>query len=299
MKQLFWKKHSKKRNWKLNSFRNTKQHNIFANWNPYSRGLTFHNLLIFQYIKKNLKNFILFKKKINNLNLGNPPGIKLNSKYFVSIDDCLSFEEMLFLNKSLNKNFIAKEKIILEIGAGYGRTAEMIINHFHVKTYFIIDYGNILKLTKKYLKTVLNKRKFNKIIFIDFEKFNFQKNFFKIKKIDLVINIDSFHEIEIKIIKKYLNYFKNISKGFYIKNAVNKYKPRDMIHHEDTSRPPKYNLKLGMNKKTINIFDAKELELSRKKYIKNYNPFKKKFRVKTQFSDIYNFYLHCIFIKKN
>ena len=38
----------------------------------------------------------------------------------------------------------------------------------------------------------------------------------------MLLDKDSFHELESRIINKYLNYFKNIN-NFYIKNAVNKY----------------------------------------------------------------------------
>ena len=98
---LFWEKLLKGRKFRLNDFRNTKNHNIFANWNPYTRGLTFQNFLIYQFVNNNSKDFINFKKKINNLNIGNSPSINFNNKYKVSIDDCLSFEEVGFLKKKI------------------------------------------------------------------------------------------------------------------------------------------------------------------------------------------------------
>ena len=108
----------------------------------------------------------------------------------------------------------------MEVGPGYGRMAETIIKNFKVQKYFVIDYKNILILTKKYLSKVLKKKDFQKIVFLNFENFLFKKDFFKkehnIKKFDLFFNSDSFHEIEKKIIKKYLNYFSSISNYFFI-----------------------------------------------------------------------------------
>ena len=293
---LFWEKLLKGRKFKLNDFRNTKNHNIFANWNPYTRGLTFQNFLIYQFINNNGKDFINFKKKINNLNIGNSPSINFNNKYKVSIDDCLSFEEVVFLKKNLKKTLLNKKINVLEVGGGYGRSCEEIIKNFNINTYTIIDYKKVSIISKKYLKRVLTDKEYKKILFLDFVEFNFRKNYFDGKIFDLFVNIDSFHELESRIINKYLNYFKDIN-NFYIKNAVNKYRPRDLINHLDNSAPPSYNLKLGLNKKIINIFDKNQLERSRKDYIKNYNPFGKKHFCHSEFSKIFNFYLHCLFTR--
>ena len=150
--QLFWQKFSKNRNFNVSNFRNTKKHNIFANWSPYERGLTFHNLLINYYVENNKKKIINFKKKINNLKIGNPPGIYYDNKYHISYDDCLSFEEFNFLSGHINKS---KSITIIEVGPGYGRTVELMIKNFNVNKYVIVDYKEILLLTKKYLKKIL------------------------------------------------------------------------------------------------------------------------------------------------
>ena len=46
---MFWDKLIKNKEFNLSNFRNTKKHNIFANWNPYKRGLTYHNYLIYNF----------------------------------------------------------------------------------------------------------------------------------------------------------------------------------------------------------------------------------------------------------
>ena len=82
--KLFWKKHLRKRSFNLNTFRNTKKHNIFANWSPYSRGLTYHNFLINFFVNRDKKKFIKFKKSINNLNIGHPPHVLYDDKFFIT-----------------------------------------------------------------------------------------------------------------------------------------------------------------------------------------------------------------------
>ena len=94
--KLWWNKHSSGRKFNLNDFRNTKKHNIFGIWSPYQRGLTYQNFLINYYVNQNKLPFIKFKKNLNNLNIGNPPHIFFNKKYYISYDDCTSFEEIFF-----------------------------------------------------------------------------------------------------------------------------------------------------------------------------------------------------------
>mgnify|MGYP006077012165 CR=1 FL=1 len=294
-KNNFWFEYSKKREFHLNSFRNTKQNNIFTTWSPYSRGLTFYTFLINYYVKSNKKDFINFKKKINNKNIGNPPKIFFNKKYNITYDDCITFEEIKFLKK----NFKLKKKInIIEVGPGYGRTVEGVIKNYNINNYFVIDYKQILTITKKYLKSVLEKKYFDKIIFIEFEKFNFKKGYFDDLKFDLFINSDSFHEIEPKIIHAYLNYFKDLASSFYIKNAIGKYKPIHLINHLSKKNIPKFNLKLGLIKNKINIFDSNLVTSQITKYNIKYNPDKKNFKAFYEHSEIYPITLHSLFKRR-
>ena len=302
---MFWEKLLKNRKYSLNNFRNTEKHNIFANWNPYKRGLSFHNYLIYNFIKLfSEKKIINLHKKLGNTKLGNPPGI-LFKKRFITIDDCWTLEEMMFLEKIIKKNYI-----VLEIGAGYGRTAQGILNSFKLEKYFIIDLNINLQLAKRYLKKVLNKTNFDKIVFLSFEKFDFNqtkfedllKKYTKLKKhnkIDITINIDSFGEMRPKLINQYLSFLKNISISFYFKNTVAKYKPRDLINHlAKNNKPPKYNMELNFQKKIINVFDDEQITKYTKISNKNFNPNDKKFKCKSINSKLINFYKHSYFYLK-
>jgi len=298
--KLFWEKQSYKRKFDIKSFRNTKEHNIFANWSPYSRGLTFYNFFINYYVNNNKEDFIKFKKRINNLNLGNPPGIFYEDKYKISYDDCVSFEELNFLKKNFKKGSLKK---IIEIGPGYGRMVEVIIKNFNVSKYIVVDYKSILALTKKYLSKVLSKSEYKKVEFLNFEDFRFEKdlfkNRFKINKFDLFINSDSFHEIEKNIIFKYQKYFSLICNHFFIKNAFGKYKPKDLINHLNNYKVPKKIKNLGLCCEVVNVFSKKVAFHQIRKYLKKYNPFKKFKKTAFELSEIYPTTVLAIFKKKN
>ena len=294
---MFWDKLIRNRKFNLNNFRNTKKHNIFSNWSPYKRGLTFHNYLIYNFLKTIPKlQLSRILKKLGNTELGNPPGITYNNKK-VTFDDCWTIEELIFLNNKIKKN-----SNILEIGAGYGRSAQGILNNFKIKNYYIIDLKLTLKLSQKYLKKVLSKKNFEKISFFTFEDFNFDPN--KIFKkefdtFDLTINIDSLGEMPPSLIKKYLSFFKKFSKNFYSKNSVAKYRPKDLINHlKYSKKPPSYNLKLNLQKDIINIFDDQEIKKCTKKAIDNFNPDKNKFYSDSKNSKLINYYCHIFYYKK-
>ena len=305
---MYWDKLLKNKKFNLSDFRNTRKNNIFANWNPYKRGLTYHNYLIYNFI--NLfpkKEFLKFHKRLGNTNIGNPPGIMF-SKRKVTFDDCWSVEELFFLKDKIRKN-----SNILEIGPGYGRTAHAIINSFDIRVYFVIDLKLTLKLTKKYLKKVLSKKNFEKVKFICFEDFDFNQNKFdkmisyslekknKFKKFDLILNIDSFGEMEPFLIKRYLNFFENLTKNFYFKNTVAKYKPCDLVDHLNGKKiPPAYNLKLNLQKKVINVFDDVKIKKYSYKTATLYNPNRKKFNFILKTSQLINYYCQFFyFLKKN
>jgi len=305
---VYWDKLLKNKKFNLSDFRNTRKNNIFANWNPYKRGLTYHNYLIYNFI--NLfpkKEFLKFHKRLGNTNIGNPPSIMF-SKRKVTFDDCWSVEELFFLKDKIRKN-----SNILEIGPGYGRTAHAIINSFDIKVYFVIDLKLTLKLTKKYLKKVLSKKNFEKVKFICFEDFDFNQNKFdkmisyslekknKFKKFDLILNIDSFGEMEPFLIKRYLNFFENLTKNFYFKNTVAKYKPCDLVDHLNGKKiPPAYNLKLNLQKNVINVFDDVKIKKYSYKAATLYNPNRKKFNFILKTSQLINYYCQFFyFLKKN
>ncbi len=291
----FWEKYSKNRKCNIETFRDTNSNNIFTTWNPYSNGLPYYNLYIYKFIIENKIEFIKYKNKTNNFNYGNPPHIFFNNKYKICFDECIAFEEVSFLKKFISKS---KDQKILEIGAGYGRLVEGIIKNFSIKDYTIIDYKNILTFAKKYLSKTLSKKEYKKLKFIEFEKFNFHNSFFDEKVFDLTINVDSFPEMEPKIIKKYLKFIKKNSKSFYSKNTVDKYYPKDMVNHLGNKNVPNFIKKLGLNRKTINVFNQEELNKSKIRYLNNYNPYMKKLSKNNyQFSNLISYYLHAYFKK--
>ena len=216
--------------------------------------------------KKNGNGIRHYLKNIRNQNLGNPPTVN----YFdneVSIDYLLSTEEMYFLDEILKES-----KIVLEIGAGFGRLAHSIIHNFkNIERYIIVDLEPVLELSKLYLAKVLNTKEFLKIDFISSNDITSIQGL-EDGVIDISINVDSFQEMEEPIVLNYLDFISKNSTYFYSKNAICKYHP-DLVdiqlknqNHIDSA------LNMGLCKDIINIFDSNAIQKARLIYLSKYCP---------------------------
>jgi len=171
-----------------------------------------------EYSKTLIKRFKNLKKMINNdefilsnieCNIGNPQycifdNIKLNTNDLYSIYD--TWQITRFFN-SYN------EKIILEIGGGFGGLANKIINNFKNCKYISIDLPETLILQHFYLSELYPDKKilrYNDIIncenVIEFDILllpPFELDVLNTFKFDLIIQTRGFSEMKHDIIKKY------------------------------------------------------------------------------------------------
>ncbi len=228
----------------------------------------------------------LYLDKIENQLLGNPVTVR----YFdrdISFEYLQSVEELFFLESKLEKI-----SSILEIGTGFGRTCHALLSNFcNIKNYVICDLPKMLSLSKNYLTNVLPFNEFNKIDFISHEEFHEQVS------TDLVINIDSFQEMDEITIKNYIEIISNISRFFYTKNTTCKYDPISInLKNPPNFKQYQYAMKMGLCRNVVDIFDTEKLFDSSKKYVKVYCP--KNFRlVKEEPSLVYKQYHSALFSK--
>ncbi len=202
-----------------------------------------------------------YYKKILNQDLGNPTTINYRGME-LSMDYLLSIEELKFLN-----NYLGGISSVCEIGAGFGRTAHSIISNFEtLEKYYIIDLPEMLNLSKAYLKKVLSNDDFNKLYFLKPDEKNI------IKKIDLIINIDSFQEMPKKIATEYLEWISSFETYFFTKNAMGKYDPQEIDLKIKNESQYKSVLKMGLLTEKFRIFDDKKRVNVEKKYLQVFCP---------------------------
>ena len=227
----------------------------------YEFALYLDNLLCIQ----NKESLIEISKKIKRQNLGNPTTIE----YFgenISLDYILAFEELNFCDEVLQAS-----EIICEIGAGFGRTCHSILSIYKIKKYIIIDIPEILNLSKKFLKNVLDKENFEKIIFVD------SIDYKSVQKADLIINIDSFQEIPNKAALDYMNWISENANYFFSKNAMGKYNPNDIDLEIRATNEYVSALQMGIMHNRYKLYNTNERTRALEEYFKVFCP--KKFKL--------------------
>jgi len=172
----------------------------------------------------------LEKKDVKNINkfeehLVSKPhrSIKKFNK-IISAASVINFRNYKYIEKKIKYN-----SKILEIGAGVGYLAALIKYFKKVDTYYICDLSSTLKIVYKFIKSNFPK--------VDVNYYN-NKNLCKKKtgiilvnnydiekikqKFDIIINVDSFSEMDQNIVDSYFNYsYKSLKKDgtFFVSNT--------------------------------------------------------------------------------
>lgn len=248
---------------RLSTFKSGSLNFKISLWNPQTNGTRYLKALIYN-LASSLTHIQWAKiDKIKNRDFGGPIVVRYNNR-----EICLDYLQALFELEFIEKNMRLDNSDILEIGAGYGRTCHAIISNHNVKSYSIVDLRNCLQLSRKYLKNVLGRVQFSKVHFITADGCSTLPN----KCFDLAINIDSFAEMEPRVVRFYLNYVKDQCRYFYVKNPVGKYLDKTLDNHNQGARAVFIALHTGILRDVIDIHDSGSVSRDARKFLKVYNP---------------------------
>lgn len=148
----------------FNEFRSPGRiNNRLASWDPFDKKTyRYYKNILYNLVAGEDERFDKIYSNIGNTQLGNPIEICVRGQNF-NLDYVFSVQEIMFLSKILKK-----VKCVIEIGAGFGRTCHSIVNNFpKLQNYTIIDIPEVLELSNKYLRKVLDVKSYRKIIFLD------------------------------------------------------------------------------------------------------------------------------------
>ena len=238
-------------NLNLNLF---KKHKNFS----YEESLN-HNILTF-LIYENIKEKKIFnyfeklkKRKLNSH--GNKQTININNNE-VSQDDLNSLLEYEKIEEII-KNVKERKNNYLEIGSGSGRTSQTIMAIQNSIKYVIADippainvsYNNIRRFfpekkisyafniqSNQKLQNIIDR---NDVIYI----FPHQLDSFPKKFFDISIAIDCLHEMEEKIVKRYMSYFEEKSNSLYFKVWENAALPNSFYKYYSVHNKKDYFIK--------------------------------------------------------
>lgn len=257
----------------LSNFREPgKANNRLAAWDPFDGTMRFFKFLLFNQCKAKPDEFFDNYQRLGNTLIGNPVTIKVIRRGMpidVNLDHFFSIEEFSFLAENID---LADVGYVIEIGAGFGRTAHALLKlNSAIETYTIIDLPNVLKLSSLYLKAVLNEREFAKLQFIDALGLADSKEL-PYGASDLVINIDSYQEMKPEVIDFYMDSVAGKARFFYSKNAIGKYRPETIGLPSGLETDKNDIFQLGRSREIIDIFCNAELEAARMRHMDAYRP---------------------------
>ena len=242
--------------------------NRLAAWDPFDNSMRFFKFLFFHQIQTKDKSFFANYAKIGSTSLGNPVTLKSPSGEEINLDHFFSIEEYTFLSANLNLDKIYH---VVEIGAGFGRTAQALIKLVrNIEKYTIVDIPEVLSLSLSYLEKVLSKEEFAKLEFVD--ALSLEKDRHSFNSVDLVVNIDSFQEMPPETIRYYFERVINNSQFFYSKNVVGKYRPESVGLYDVNEEQLLDVFSLGLSTDVIDIFNEGELIKARQNHVEQYRP---------------------------
>ena len=274
----------------LENFKSTDVNFKISLWNPKTNGIRYLKTLLYNLAASLSLEAWERISKIKNRNIGNPITVKYNGE-----EICLDYLQAVFELEFIEKHIQLDGLSILEIGAGYGRTCHGIMSNHKVKSYTIIDLENCLELCKKHLKIVLEDTNFKKIDFILVGNAELLNN----SNFDLCINIDSFAEMDAKVVGYYLDYINTYSDYLYVKNPVGKYMDKSIDNHSQGSELVELALSTGVLRDVIDIHDNKAVNKQVPMFIKAYQPGEKWECIANSWARPWSYYWQAMYKKLN
>ena len=166
-------------------------------------------------------------KELSEPEYGLPITIKQGNVQ-ISQDLCSSYDEYSFVRQSINIDY--DNATILDIGAGYGRTLYCFKKlHPNLKA-IIIDIPPAIILSLNYMVHVFPEAKI--ITPLDVESGNIpddydfmfllphQSDILRIRKVDVALNVSSFHEMTMEQIDTYYDLINGVAGYFYTKQWI-------------------------------------------------------------------------------
>ena len=234
----------------LESFRRGRVNAKISTWDFRTDGVRYLKTLLFnEALRFSARHWALLDS-ISERTLGNPVRVRVQGRA-IDFDYLLAVQELFFLDEVLGGS-----RSVLEIGAGFGRTAHAVLSAFpEIERYTIIDLAGCLGLSRRYLEAVLPPAAFRKIAFLsneDAEK--------AVGPFDLAINIDSMMEMRPEVVDCYLVLIAAKAGRFYCKNTVGKFHPSELEQDSYDEALVASAMASGKLPQRIKMFDSEDLE---------------------------------------
>jgi len=247
----------------LENFKSGRINHKLALWNPETNGIRYLKELILN-ISAGLTDTEWEKlKRIQGRESGSPHAIRFRGEVV-----CLDYLQAVLESVVIEKNVNLRGASVIEIGAGYGRTCHALLSNYALSRYTILDLRNALNLARCYLKSVLDGYQFEKIDFIEVDRFDeaFRKNY------DLCLNIDSFAEMDADTVRVYLRFIDEYCRYLYVKNPVGKYLKNAVDNQTSGDETVSMAMETGILRDIVDIYDSEAVAAAAVKFLEAYRP---------------------------
>jgi putative sugar O-methyltransferase len=235
-----------------------------ALWDPAVNGVRYLKSLIYNLAALLTEEDWMALRRTQHRDVGEPITVRYHGET-ICMDYLQAVLELKFISGQIDLDGLS----ILEIGAGYGRTAHTLMSNHNVSMYYIIDLENGLQLAVRYLETVLDDEQFEKIRFVPAAEVG---DLPRPMRVDLCINIDSFAEMDPTVVRSYLAIVADSCHYFYTKNPVGKYLDMSLDGHSQGDDAVAFALQAGLLRDIIDIHDSDAVEGQVDKFIDAYRP---------------------------
>jgi len=246
----------------LSDFKSSDVNFRLALWNPHTNGVRYLKTLTYNLCTALTPAQLSRLAMIGNRGEGQPISITYEGQSI-----CMDYLQALYEIEFVSAHLSLKEGAILEIGAGYGRTAHAFLSCFPIASYTIVDLPNCLELSRRYLAAVLGAGEYAKLRFLSPEAFFAGAT----TGFDLCLNIDSFAEMEETTVLNYLRIIASLGRCFYVKNPVGKYRDASLstaMNRDEASLA----LKMGLLREVLDIHDNRAVAAQRQRFLEAYCP---------------------------
>lgn len=250
----------------LTDFKSDRRNFNLALWDPAANGVRYFKAMLYHLASELTPAQWARIEPIRNREVGNPITVRIDGR-LVCLDYLQAALELEFIDPHVD----LRNADVLEVGAGYGRTCHAILSNHDVSSYCIVDLGNTLRLSRRYLREVLDDAQFAKIRFVDVDAED-PASTLSPMRFDLCVNIHSFTEMMPETVRAYLDLIAGTCSAFYVKNPVGKFFDKRLDGHWKGDEAVRYALEVGPLREVVDIYDNQDVASRAPGYVDAYRP---------------------------
>ncbi|WP_242886327.1 putative sugar O-methyltransferase [Actinomadura litoris] len=247
----------------LTNFRADQRNYKLSLWDPATNGVRYLKALIYQVGMGLSPEDWARIRRTPNRELGDPTTVRCEGEPL-----CMDYLQATFEVGFIEREIDLAGARIMEIGAGYGRTCHMLMSNHDVAAYRVVDLRNTLRLSRAYLRKVLDDERFEKIEFVEVDELDGRWP----ERFDLCLNIHSMTEMRPETVSAYLALIDETCSAFYVKNPVGKYIDKSMDGYVAGEEAVRMALENGPLRQLLDIHDSEAVRAAVPGFIDGYRP---------------------------